>query len=288
MSIDVLQKKIRELKNPAVLHLALMPDQVPEALRAAHETDAAACGAYARELLDNLKDLISAVRVSFDAFTMLGSDGLGELEKVLSRAEKLGYYVILDWMHQEEPRVSRWAAEHIFAGEKYPCSGICLCPYSGSEGVKPYIEVSEEKTVFVSVRTGNKSGSELQDLQTGGRQVYIAAADLISRWGSKLTERCGYSRVAAIAGAGNAGSLRTLREKYPKVFLMVEGLEAPGGNAKNCAAAFDRLGHGAAVCGGSSITCAWQEGEGNPDYIAAARDAAERMKRNLSRYVTVL
>ena len=69
---------------------------------------------------------------------------------------------------------------------------------------------------------------------------------------------------------------------------MVEGLEAPGGNAKNCAAAFDRLGHGAAVCGGSSITCAWQEGEGNPDYIACARDAAERMKRNLSRYVTVL
>lgn len=288
MSIDVLQKKIRKLKNPSVLHLALTPDQVPEALRSAYETDAAACGAYARELLENLKDMVPAVRVSFDAFSMLGSDGLAELKKVMSRAGKLGYYVILDWMHQEEPRVARWAAENIFAGERYPSSGICLCPYSGSDGVKPYIEASEEKTVFVSVRTGNKSGSELQDLQTGGRQVYIAAADLISRWGGKLTERCGYSRVAAIAGAGNPGSLRTLREKYPKVFLMVEGLEAPGGNAKNCAAAFDRLGHGAAVCGGSSITCAWQEGEGNPDYIACARDAAERMKRNLSRYVTVL
>ena len=54
MSIDVLQKKIRKLKNPAVLHLALTPDQVPEALRAAHETDTAACGAYARELLQKL------------------------------------------------------------------------------------------------------------------------------------------------------------------------------------------------------------------------------------------
>ena len=164
---------------------------------------------------------------------------------------------------------------------------MTLSSYGGSETVKPYLQAAGKKTVFVTVKTGNKSGSELQDLQTGGRMVHLAASDLITRWGETALERCGYSRVAAVAGAVNSGSLRTLRQKYPRLFLLVEGIEVSGANAKNCSYAFDKLGHGALVCAGSAILAAWQEKE-DGDYLAAAKDGAERMKRNLTRYVTVL
>ena len=70
-------------------------------------------------------------------------------------------------------------------------------------------------------------------------------------------------------------------------WLLVEGLEVPGANAKNCSYAFDKMGYGALVCAGTSILGAWQERE-DGDYIAAAKDAAERLKRNLTRYVTIL
>ena len=77
--------------------------------------------------------------------------------------------------------------------------------------------------------------------------------------------------------------------RYKYVFLLVDGLDYPSGNAKNCGFAFDRLGHGAAVCVGPSVTAAWKETESDgQDYVEQAVQAAERIKKNLSRYVTIL
>ena len=92
-----------------------------------------------------------------------------------------------------------------------------------------------------------------------------------------------------LAAASSAESLRNLRTKYPKLFLLVDGYDYPNANAKNCANAFDKFGHGAVVCGGMGITCAWKEAEsGEEAYLDHAKAAADRMKKNLTRYVTVL
>lgn len=287
MSIDVLQNKIRKLKNPTALWLSLTADAIPPQVYARTEGTAQAYGLYVRELLQALAELVGAVRVSFDAFAILGPQGLEELQSVLKTASELGYYVILDWMHTEDPALAEQSARLLLKEEAWKCDAVTLSVYGGSDVVKPYIQAAGKKDVFLCVKTGNKSGSELQDLQTGGRVVHTAAADLVTRWGEGAVERCGYSRVAALAGAVNAASLRSLRQKYPKLFLMVEGLEIPGANAKNCSYAFDKLGHGALVCAGSSIFSAWQEKE-DADPIEAAKEAADRVKRNLTRYVTVL
>lgn len=287
MSIDVLQNKIRKLKNPAALWLCPTPDLIPPAVLEQWRNPALAAGNYSTELLQALCESIGAVRVSFDAFAMLGPQGLEQLVAVLEKARALGFYVILDWQHLESGAMAEHFAKALLKEEMYPCDALTLASYGGSETVKPYIQAAGKKSLFVSVKTGNKTGSELQDLQTGGRTVYMAAADLITRWGENAVDRCGYSRVAAVAGAVNSGSLRTLRQKYPRLFLLVEGLEVSGANAKNCSYAFDKMGHGALVCAGSSVLGAWQERE-DGDYLAAARDAADRLKRNLTRYVTVL
>lgn len=289
MSIDVLQNKIRKLKNPLLLTLAPRPELIPEKLRREQDSLGKCYGVYCRELLEGLKDLVPGIRVSFDAFALQGVDGLVSLGDVLGTAKELGYYVVLDWMHLEDPGLSQQAAECIVKQESWPCDALALSVWAGSDCVKPYIAAAgdKKKDIYVCVKTGNKSGTELQDLQTGGRVVYTAAGDLVSRWGEGMLERCGYSRVAAVAGAVNAVSLRTLREKYHRVFLMVEGLETSGANAKNCSYAFDRMGHGAVCCAGASVLGAWQE-DGTQDHLAAAREAVERHKRNLSRYVTVL
>lgn len=287
MSIDVLQNRIRKLKNPSALWLCPTPDVIPPEVLEKTESMAAAYGEYCIELLEALAESFAAVRVSFDAFALQGAEGLTQLGTVLEKAKKLGCYVILDWMHLEDAGLAEQSARAILRDELWQCDAVVLCPYAGSEGVKPYITAAGKKDVFVAIKTGNKSGSELQDLMTGGRLVHTAAADLVSRWGEGAVERCGYSRVAAVAGAVNAASLKTLRQKYPRMFLLVEGIETSGANAKNSAGAFDRLGHGAVVCGGRSILGAWQEQDGG-DYIAAAKEAADRLKRNLTRYVNVL
>jgi orotidine-5'-phosphate decarboxylase len=156
--------------------------------------------------------------------------------------------------------------------------------------IKPFLPLCKQgKTLFPIVRTANRSAPEIQDLLTGARLVHTAAADIISRQGESIMGKCGYSFVGVLAGASSANSLKALRSKYATVFLLLDGYDYPNANAKNCSYAFDRLGHGAAACAGVSITGDWKETEnGSADPGAAAVEAAQRMKKNLTRYITVL
>jgi len=73
------------------------------------------------------------------------------------------------------------------------------------------------------------------------------------------------------------------------MFLMIDGFDYSGANAKNCSYAFDKLGHGAIACAGGMITAAWKEEKAaEEDAVVLAAQAAERMKKNLTRYVTIL
>ena len=90
-----------------------------------------------------------------------------------------------------------------------------------------------------------------------------------------------------MGSAVSADSLRNLRSKYKHLFILAEGYDYSNANAKNCSYAFDQMGHGGAVCAGNTVTGAW-EAEPNGDYIVSAIEAAERMKKNILRYVTIL
>jgi len=290
MSVDSLQEKIRKTKNPSVLELPPLPSQLPPVFREGL-TAAQGLGQFCALLLEELRGKIPAVRIDFSAFALLGGEGLDQLCLLLRKASDLGYYVMMNCPTIFSSQQAQFAAESIWSGEKgFPCDALVIPAYSGSDLWKPFLPwCAKGKDIFVAVRTGNKSSSELQDLLAGSRMVHIVAADHVNRYGGDCVGKSGYSRVGVMASASFQEGLRTLRSKYPRLFLLVDGYDYPSANAKNCAPAFDKLGHGAAVCAGASITCAWKQAESDgSDYLAQAVCAADRMKKNLSRYITVL
>ena len=282
MSVDVLQKKIRKIKNPAAVVFAPTAEMIPEGYASAAD--------YCCALLETLKDHIPAIRISFGAFALLGPDGLSQMARVMQKAKELDYYVLLDWMCLTDPALAEESARKILTEACWPCDGIVIGGYAGTDCIKPYVLASEEqkKDVFVVLKTANKSGSELQDLQTGGRHVFTASADRVNRLAEGCVEHCGYSRIGAMAGANSEISLKALREKYPKMFLLVDGMEAPNSNAKFASAAFDRMGYGALCCASASVTGAWKIAENGSDPMQCAVDAVDRLKRNINRYITIL
>lgn len=288
MSVDILQEKIRKTKNPSMLELNLSPAELPGSFT----QDAAGCGKYCMELLEALKGLVPAVRVSFASFVLLGTDGMAVLRDVLLRARELGYYVAMDAPELLSVRSAAMTAQAVFADDTdFPCDGLIISGYPGSDVIKPFLPYcqNEKKDIFVVARTANKSAPELQDLLAGGRLVHVAAADHVNRYGADTAGKYGYTRVGLLSAASSAESLRNLRSKYPRLFLLLDGFDYPNSNAKNCSNAFDKFGHGAAACGSTSITCAWRLADSDgSDYIQQAVAAAERMKKNLTRYVTIL
>lgn len=292
MSIDVLQEKIRKLKNPSIVDLTLKVSDLPKHLLEEEEGAAAAYGRFCRELITELKGIVPALRISFAAFAVLGAEGLEQLQSVLSAASKADFYIVMDAPFVLSPMMAQATAD-AFWGEnaKYPCAGLITSAYAGSDIIKQFVPYVKEnkKDLFCVVRTSNKSAPEIQDLLTGSRLVHAAAADLVNRFGADNVGKFGYARISVMAGANSTESLRNLRMKYPKLFLLVDDMDYSGCNAKICSNAFDKFGHGAAVCAGPTITSAWQQADSDGrDYLEHAVAAVERMKKNLTRYVAVL
>ena len=291
MSIDFLQEKIRKLKNPSVIDFTVSKDQIPSHILYECGSLAEGYGRFCRELLEGLRDVVPAVRFSVGCFALLGQQGMAVLQQTLNLAKELGFYVLLDGIQILSPVQAQLEAQALFDPEvNWKFDALVTSACIGSDGLKPFADQIKktDKALFAVLRTGNKSAAELQDLLAGPRLVHSAAADIVNRLGEPMPGRCGYNRLGGVAGASSADSLRTLRSKYNRIFLLLDGYDYPNANAKNCSFAFDKLGHGAAACAGSSVTAAWTE-EGREDaYVALAVEAAERMKKNLTRYVTIL
>ena len=289
MSVDVLQEKIRKKKNPTMLQLNCSPMEVPLEFLKSAASEAQACCAYFDALLEEMKDLIPAVRVSFSSFALLGPEGLTLLPEVLQKAQSLGYYVVLDAPQILSPQMAAETANVLLSGKcPYYFDGLLLSAYLGSDILKPFLPLAkrEKKEIFVVCRTANKSASELQDLLTGSRVVHMAAADHVNRYGS-VQGKHGFYETGILASASAAESLHMLRTSYPQLFMLLDGVDYPNANARNCSYAFDRFGHGAIACAGSSITGAHLKAE-KDNWKEAALAAAERTRKNLTRYVQIL
>lgn len=284
MSIDILQEKIRKSKSPILVDLAARPDQIPDFVREG-KTEAEALEFFCRELLNGLKGKVPGVRFSFDQWAILGA--LDALSALTNLASELGYYVVMDG-----PAVlSAWAADRATGlFDAYNCDCLILCPYIGSDAMKPFVPLCKQvKSVFFAARTANKSAAELQDIMTGTRLIHAAVADHVKRLGEPLLGKCGYSQMGVLTAATNANAVSGLRMKFKTTFLLVDGLDYPGGNGKNCSYGFDRFGHGCALSVGPEITAAWAgEGCDAQNYVELAVQAADRIRNNMSRYVTIL
>ena len=292
MSMDRLLDKIRKTKNPSVIDFDITKEQLPPHLLAVEGSFEKAYGRFCIELMEGLRGFVPAVKFNFTGFALLGTEGLVTLSRVLDYGRRLGYYVILEVPEALSAQRAMSNSGLILNDDnQWPCDGILISAYIGSDAIKPYAQRLEEsgKTLFVAVRTGNRSAMELQDLLTGGRNVYDAKADVVNRYKNTQASKSGYDRIALVGPGSSASILHKLREKYKNLFILIDGYDYPNANAKNCAQAMDKLGHGAAACGGTSVIAAWKEaGNDGTDYVTDARTAAERMKKNLTRYVTVL
>ena len=179
--INKLIDNIRKTGAPIVVGLDPMLKFVPEhlkkqALEEYGETMKGAAEAvwlFNKEIVDNIYDLIPAVKPQIAMYEQFGIEGLVVYQRTVDYCKEKGLVVIGDVKRGDIGSTSEaYAIGHlgkVQVGNKV-CKGfdedfITVNPYLGSDGVKPFIKVckEEKKGIFVLVKTSNPSSGEFQD-----------------------------------------------------------------------------------------------------------------------------
>ncbi len=299
MSLDRMIENIVKMQNPTVAgldpKLAYIPqyilDESKEKYGVSLKAAANALFEFNKALIDELCDIVPAVKPQAAYYEMYGFEGVKVLEETIAYAKSKGMFVMTDGKRNDiGATMEAYATAHLgetdVFGEKiaaFDADALTVNGYLGSDGINPLLKVCGEKDkgIFVLVKTSNKSSGELQDMKLeNGNTVYAQMGEMCEKWGEELPGKYGYSGVGAVVGATYPAMLGELREKMPHTFFLVPGYGAQGGAADDVAPGFDKNGLGAIVNSSRGIMCAWQKEEGlDPhDFAKAARREAIRMR----------
>ncbi len=295
--IDTLIEKIIEKNNPTVAGLDPKLDYIPDDIKTeafkkygeTFEGAAAAIYEFNKILIDSLCDIVPAVKPQSAYYEMYGIEGIKCLKKTIDYAKKNGMYVILDAKRGDIGATSEAYATAYLGKTKisggsaaaFDADSLTINPYLGTDGIAPFINecASNQKGVFILVKTSNKSSGELQDLKSDGRHIYEHMADLVKMWGSDIVGTYGYSSAGAVVGATYPEQAALLRAQMPRTYFLVPGYGAQGGGAKDVVPCFNKDGLGAIVNASRSIMCAYMKNGGTVG--DAARAEAIRMRDDI-------
>lgn len=298
--IDTLIQRIDQLNNPTVVGLdptlEMIPDYIIEEKFAQYgKTPQAVAEMFVefnRQIMEAVQDIVPAVKPQIAFYERYGIHGLMAYERTTGLAKKMGFVVIGDIKRGDIGSTAAAYAAHIggtdIAGEKYDLwheDFITVNPYLGVDGIKPFVDAcnSNDKGIFVLVKTSNPSSSQLQDKLVDGVPVYLHVAALVDEWGREAMGEKGYSRVCAVVGATHREQGANVRRALPNTFFLVPGYGAQGGTAEDIRGFFDAERRGCIVNSSRGIIAAYRKNEkyGERDFAQAARDAAIAMRKDI-------
>lgn len=300
--IRKLTDKIKKTNAPIVVGLDPMLKYIPshitgkayEEFGETLEGAAEAIWQFNKEIVDNIYDLVPAVKPQIAMYEQFGIEGLKAFKKTLDYCKEKDLIVIGDIKRGDIGSTSEaYAVGHLgkvaVGGKSY--AGFdedfaTVNPYFGTDGIKPFIDVckQEKKGIFILVKTSNPSSGEFQDRLVDGRPLYEIVGEKVAQWGG-LHMGDSYSYVGAVVGATYPEMGKALRRIMPKAYILVPGYGAQGGKGADLVDFFNEDGLGAIVNSSRGIIAAYQQEKyaeyGEKCFAEAARAAVEDMRDDI-------
>jgi len=286
---DRLAAAVRRCKTPVLVGLDPRADSLPAPVAAGSSSATDVAAAYVRfcqGVVDVVAPLVPAVKPQAAFFEALGVPGMQALKQVIDYAAAKGLLVILDGKRNDiDSTALAYAQAYLGPGDASPwgADALTVSPYLGDDSLTPFESASRERAagIFVLVKTSNKGGKRFQDLDCGGRPLYLHVAEYVESLAAGTRGDCGYGAVGAVVGATYPQQLVELRAAMPSTWLLVPGYGSQGGTAADVVGGFDAQGLGAIVNNSRGIIFA----HAKPEYaqFGAARwqEAVEAATRRM-------
>lgn len=302
--INQLVEKIQKTKAPVCVGLDPMLSYIPEHIVKKSfsefgetlEGAADAIWQFNKEIVDHTYDLIPSVKPQIAMYEQFGIEGLIAYKKTVDYCQEKGLLVIGDAKRGDIGSTSAaYATAHIgkiqvgknsFSG--FGTDFLTVNPYLGTDGVKPFVDVckTDDKGLFVLVKTSNPSSGEFQDQLVNGRPVYELVAEKVVEWGADCMDGT-YSNVGAVVGATYPEMSAILRKLMPNTYFLVPGYGAQGGTAEDLKPCFNEDGLGAIVNSSRGIIAAYKQEKyakfGAENFAEASRQAVIDMVADINR-----
>lgn len=299
-AIDRLIEKIEQTQNPTVIGLDPRTEMIPDCIKNKYEDNfegiSKAIIEYNKKIIDEVYDIIPAVKPQIAFYEMYGIPGMEAFKQTCEYAKEKGMIVIVDAKRGDIGTTAAGYSNAFLGKTKlknkeesvFDGDFITVNPYMGTDTIAPFLEDCKKynKGIFVLVKTSNKSSGDLQDLELkNGKKVYEEVAELVKKWGQDYIGESGYSDVAVVVGATYPEQLKEIRKIIPNSYFLIPGYGAQGGKAKDIALAFEN-GLGGIVNASRSLMCAyksemWKDKFSEEDFAKATRAEAIRMKNEL-------
>ena len=296
--IQKLIANIRKTNAPIVVGLDPMLGYIPEHITKKAfsefgetlEGAAEAVWQYNKAIVDEIYDLIPAVKPQIAMYEQFGIPGLQSFKKTVDYCREKGLIVIGDVKRGDIGSTSAaYATAHLgkvkVGGQTLTPFGedfATVNPYLGSDGIKPFIDVcrEEKKGLFILVKTSNPSSGEFQDRLIDGKPLYELVGEKVAEWADSCMGD-DYSYIGAVVGATYPEMGKVLRKVMPKSFILVPGYGAQGGKAADLIHYFNEDGLGAIVNSSRGIIAAYKQekyaGFGPEKFAEASRAAVADM-----------
>ena len=301
--INKLVSKIKKQNAPIVVGLDPMMKFVPKHLQDAAfeqygetlEGAAEAIWQFNKAIIDNIYDIVPAVKPQIAMYEQFGIEGLKAYKKTVDYCHEKDMVVIGDVKRGDIGSTSEaYAVAHlgkVTVGSKkiaaFDEDFATVNPYLGSDGINPFTKVckEEKKGIFILVKTSNPSSGEFQDKLIDGRPLYEHVGAKVDEWGRECMGD-DYSYVGAVVGATYPEMGAALRKIMPKAYILVPGYGAQGGKGSDLVNFFNKDGLGAIVNSSRGIIAAYTKDEyakfGEKNFAEASRQAAPDMIKDIN------
>ena len=285
---DKLHARIQKVDSRVCLGIDPRPDAHPLTHPSRFKNDPAqvakAALYYFQAIIQATENLVACYKLQSAFFEALGIPGLISMAQLIADIKVRGVPVILDAKRGDIGSTAEAYAQAYLGEGVFSVNALTVNPYLGVESLAPFLTqaVSEERGLFVLVKTSNLGSADFQDVQTDdGRKLYERVADSLTELAKNHLSGQGskqYAPLGAVVGATYPEELKALRRRLPHSVLLVPGYGAQGASVADVAGAFDEDGLGAVVSSSRALTYTTQE----DDFSQRAKVATEAMRDTLN------
>lgn len=228
---------------------------------------------FNKEIINATKDFAVSYKINTAFYEQLGSRGWNIIEKTREMIPS-NTLSIADAKRGDIGNTSTMYAKAFF--ETMDFDALTVAPYMGYDSVEPFLKFNNKITIVLGL-TSNKGSADFQTNPICDPPLYKTVLERISKWGTP-------ENLMFVIGATKAEALVEIRQIVPDHFLLIPGVGAQGGSAREvCKNGKNALG-GLLINSSRGIIYA----SSGRDFAEAARAEAQKLALETQPYTAHL